>query len=396
MAIYVCFLFESREKIWGLTIPERIKRLLGPSVSILKDFSALRPEDKVLFFRADYLLDDRLIKYLFSAEKDLILVKKEAGKEIPLAARVSAPLASQVRGFFEGRAPCPPSLPQEELSQVSAAFFKQLRKFEPPFAIKVTPSNRKEAEKRLYDWSYKGVTDLVTKWLWPQPARYAVKLCVKLGLKPNHVTLFGAFLAVVAGYLFYRGHLVSGLVAAWVMTFLDTVDGKLARVTVTSSRFGHYFDHLIDLVHPPIWYILWALGTQKAGLYDLPYSISFLSLFLVGSYILERLVEGAFMARFGFEIFCWKPFDSYFRLFLARRNPCLLILTASLLLGEPAKGFLAVTVWMVLTALILLLRLLWALWVARGRPLKPWLAEIEKYSHKKRALRWFTRKVPSL
>ncbi len=394
MAKYVYFLQQRKEKIWGLTIPERVKRLLGPSVAILENLSSLKPEDDVFLLRGDYLLDDRLIKYL-SEQQNLVLVKKEAGREIPLAAKVSGDLALQVLAFFEKEGPLPPSIQVQDLSRVSTAFFKQLRKFEPPFALRLTPSNQAQLEKHLYDWSYKGVTDLVTKWIWPRPAQLVVKLCVKLGLKPNHVTFLGAFLVVLAGYLFYKGHLGLGLLVAWFMTFLDTVDGKLARVTVTSSRFGHYFDHLIDLLHPPVWYILWALGTQKLALYSLPYSISFLSLLLIASYILERLIEGAFMARFGFEIFCWKPFDSYFRLIMARRNPCLLILTASFLFKRPAEGFLAVTIWMIITCLVLILRFLWAVIEARHKPLKPWLAEIEKYAHKKRAIKWFTRKTSS-
>ncbi len=394
MAKYVYFLSVREERIWGLTIPERIRRLLGPQVTPLADLSSLTPEDEVFFFRGDYLLDDRLIKYLAQSQ-NLALVKEESGREIPLAAKVSGELAPQALAFLEGKAPPPPSLKVEDLSQVKAAFFQQLRKFEPPFALKLTSSNRENLERRLYDWSYKGVTDLVTKWLWPRPARYAVKLCVKLGLKPNHVTFFGALLVVLAGYLFYEGRLGLGLLAAWFMTFLDTVDGKLARVTVTSSRFGHYFDHLIDLVHPPIWYILWALGCQKLGLYDLPFSISFLGTLLIAGYILGRLVEGAFMARFGFEIFCWKPFDSYFRLITARRNPCLLILTASYLFKRPAEGFFAVTLWTVFTSLVLLVRLLWALFEARKGPLTPWLSEVEKYAHKRRALKWFTRETLS-
>ena len=41
------------------------------------------------------------------------------------------------------------------------------------------------------------------------------------------------------------------------MTFLDTVDGKLARVTLTSSPFGNVLDHSLDLIHPPFWYWAW-------------------------------------------------------------------------------------------------------------------------------------------
>ena len=57
-----------------------------------------------------------------------------------------------------------------------------------------------------------------------------------------------------------RGAFLSGLVCAWAMTFLDTVDGKLARVTLTSSRIGDVMDHGLDLVHPPFWWWAWGIG----------------------------------------------------------------------------------------------------------------------------------------
>ncbi len=391
MARYVYFYGKDQVKIWGLTVPERLKRLLGSQVKELKDPSQLTPEDEVFIFNVDYLLDDRLVKYL-GTQPGLLVYQKEGPKEIPLAAYVSAPIFAETLAYFEGRGPLPQGVKTQLLREISAAFFKQLRKFEPPFALPVSEKNRDFLERRLYDWSYKGVTDLVTKWLWPHPARKVVKWCVKLGLKPNHVTFLGFILVVLAGYLFYQGHLGLGLIAAWLMTFLDTVDGKLARVTVTSSKFGHYFDHLIDLIHPPIWYILWGVGVERWGLNN-PLPVSLLGTLLIAGYVLGRLVEGAFLARFGFEIFCWRPFDSYFRLITARRNPCLIILTVSYLLGQPQYGLLATTCWTVLTSLVLLFRLALAWWQGRKRPLTPWLAEIEKYRAHKLALKWFTREA---
>ena len=390
MARYLYFVGKDRVKVWGLTVPERLKRLLGPETQEIESPENLRPEDEVFVFNVDYLLDDRVVKYLTS-RKDFLLFKKEGRKLIPLAAHVTGKDLSKALSFFAS-GNLPQGLEARALGEISAAFFKQLRKFEPPFALKLTEENRAQVERRLYDWSYKGVTDLVTKWLWPRPARLAVKLCVRLGLKPNHVTFLGAILVVLAGYLFYQGHLGLGLLAAWFMTFLDTVDGKLARVTVTSSRFGHYFDHLIDLIHPPIWYILWGLGAERLGA-ESPLPLSLLSWLLVGGYVLGRLVEGAFMARFGFEIFCWRPFDSFFRLVTARRNPCLIILTGSYLLGRPELGLLAVTFWTVLTSLVLLLRLLQALWEARKGPLVPWLSQVDQYPSHSLARKWFTREA---
>ena len=49
------------------------------------------------------------------------------------------------------------------------------------------------------------------------------------------------------------------------MTFLDTVDGKLARVTLRSSPFGNVYDHSIDLIHPPFWWWAWIVGLPAAG-----------------------------------------------------------------------------------------------------------------------------------
>ena len=59
---------------------------------------------------------------------------------------------------------------------------------------------------------------------------------------------------LLATYLFWHGWFLSGLAFAWGMCFLDTVDGKLARCTLTSTKLGDVFDHGIDLLHPPFWY----------------------------------------------------------------------------------------------------------------------------------------------
>ncbi len=145
------------------------------------------------------------------------------------------------------------------------------------------------------------------------------------------------------------------------MTFLDTVDGKLARVTVTSSKFGHYFDHIIDLIHPPIWYVLWGTGLGISHFEFSGMSLSTAYWLIVLGYAAGRLAEGVFLAWLGkFGIFCWRPIDSYFRLITARRNPCMVLLTAGLLVGRPDWGLFAVTIWTAGTSVFLIIRLLMA------------------------------------
>ena len=384
-------------KIWGLTPRERIERVAAAAGTgrILNTLDDLDDKDTVLILRGDYLHDDRLIHYL-AETPGMVVQAGEGPEQATVAAHVSADSAPQVLRAMEGNTPCESmgGVRLQSLEELSLAYRQTTRKSEPVFALPVSAENRRDLEKRLFEWSYKGVTDLITKWLWPVPARWAVGQCVRLGLRPNHITFLGLLLVILAGVLFARGQYGWGLLAGWMMTFLDTVDGKLARVTVTSSRFGHYFDHIIDLVHPPIWYILWGVGLAGAWPAGLGFSLHTVLWTIVIGYVAGRLAEGLFKWFFGkFGIFCWRPADSYFRLITARRNPNLVILTVSLFVGRPDLGILAVAFWTVATSLFLAARLAWAAYArSRHGPLSSWLMDAHFCSSGNTlAVRWFTR-----
>ena len=154
-------------------------------------------------------------------------------------------------------------------------------------------TNRERLEATLYGNAYKGITDLVTKWLWPRPAMHGVRLCARLGLSPNMVTGFGLALMLATSVLFLNGYYVWGLLLGWLMTYLDTVDGKLARVTVQSSRIGHALDHGMDAIHPPFWYAFWGLSLAHV---DSGFGLEladYLGL-VIGGYVAGRVAEGAF------------------------------------------------------------------------------------------------------
>ena len=235
----------------------------------------------------------------------------------------------------------------------------------------MTQDDVRAVEKRLFQGSYKGVTDLVTKYVWPAPARVVTRWCAVAGITPNQVT-FASFLLVLAAFwLFWIGQFGWGLAAAWAMTFLDTVDGKLARVTLTSSKLGNVFDHGIDLIHPPFWWWAWLVGVQ-AGPYPPPNSALILGV-IVGGYVLQRMLEGVFLARFKVEMHAWRPFDSFFRLITARRNPNLLLLTPAALVGRPDIGLALVAAWTGLSLLVHLIQVLQALAAPRGQ-VTSWLS----------------------
>jgi phosphatidylglycerophosphate synthase len=173
------------------------------------------------------------------------------------------------------------------------------------------------------------------------------------------------------------------------------VDGKLARVTVTSSRFGNVLDHGIDLVHPPLWYAAWGIGLSPPWSGFLPLS-ALLWLMLAG-YVCGRLCEGVFHLWIGrFSMFLWQPLDSFNRLITARRNPNLILLTVSWLAGQPGAGLGAVVAWHLLSTAFLAFRCLQAWRVrARGGVLQPWLERIDPVRDRHQlAVRVFTR-VPA-
>ena len=399
MGLYIYFSHQSPVQIWGLTSQQRIERVLINTAisSTANEFDSLSDSDSVLILRGDYLFDDRLIKYL-AATPNITLQLNENQQEVTIAAHVPARYARQAYNIIEGKGIVDslPDIQNQTLATLSISFQEQLLKFEPPFVLPVTADKQMELEQRLFDWSYKGITDLVTKWAWPRPACSIVRHCVRLHIRPNHVTLVGLLLAIFAGTFFAYGQYGWGLLAGWLMTFLDTVDGKLARVTVTSSKFGHYFDHIIDLVHPPVWYILWGLGLSNGQFDTLGFPLSTLFYLILIGYVAGRLIEGSFQLFLGrFGIFCWQPIDAYFRLITARRNPNMIFLTLSYLIGRPDLGLLAVVFWTVATTIFLLLRLMLASYVRFSQgPLKSWLSDADQPKYDKSlAVRLFTKHI---
>ena len=409
MSCYIHILDKTPIQLWGLSSSQRIRRELEWELSSLKgkdsalvsaapiefvdDLQQIPADGEVILFRGDYLYDVRIITNLIGAANTLLQVSED-GAGVTVAAHTGAATAAQVLEHIRGN---DQELPGKFNIETPDTLVPQtqirLKKAHAAFVLPINKENSRDLERHLFKTSYKGITDLVTKWVWPTPACWVTRLCVRVGLRPNHVTALSWVLAILAGLLFYQGELVAGLLTGWLMTFLDTVDGKLARVTVTSSPLGNYFDHILDLLHPPFWYLAWGLGlaTFDPALLNVDLN-TMVTLIFVG-YIAGRLMEGIFstwIARFGF--YSWRPIDSINRLITARRNPCLIILTVSLLPGRPDLGLEAVTLWTLASSLFLLVRLVMGIYsrVTSG-PLQSWLTKIDpNRSNQSRLARWFT------
>ncbi len=150
--------------------------------------------------------------------------------------------------------------------------YDELRKRERPFVLPLDPADPEPVERAAYDAAYKGVTDALTLYLWRKPAFYLTRWAARAGLSPNFITLVGAVLCVLAFFLFWRGEYWLGVLSGFIFMVLDTVDGKLARCTGASSKWGGCIRPR-HRPHPPSLLVLgvaaWARGVWPSARPDL-------------------------------------------------------------------------------------------------------------------------------
>ncbi|MEM7488886.1 MAG: CDP-alcohol phosphatidyltransferase family protein [Pseudomonadota bacterium] len=238
------------------------------------------------------------------------------------------------------------TLPETALDDLPR-FMVKLRR-DVSFTLKAMPdAAQRDALERDQFWrNYKGSTDFLTRWVFPPFVWPATRFCARNRIHPNAVTLVGIALCIAAIPLFAAGLWLPGLLAAYAMMILDSVDGKLARLTMTDSKIGDVLDHGTDIVHPPLWYIAWAVGLGATGL-DHPLGLATIWLFVF--YVADRLVLMVAKWRFGCGLHAVTPLDGAVRTWIARRNTNVAIFTIGLILGLGEGAFYGVTAWQGLT-----------------------------------------------
>jgi phosphatidylglycerophosphate synthase len=353
-------------RVFALDAHMRACRLAGKAGLECADEPA--PDRPAILASLSYAWDPVWLRLLLERPGSVLLLH---GKPV-LAHAPAAEANGAAEAILTGRVPERLEPIHSESAKVG---YDELRKKERPFVMPLDPANPEPVERAAYDASYKGVTDALTLYLWRKPAFYLTRRAAQAGLSPNAVTAIGALLMILAFWLFWIGDYWLGILSGFVFMVLDTVDGKLARCTGTSSKWGEVFDHGIDLIHPPFWWWAWAHGLAPYGRPLEPvYETMLLAVIVIG-YIAQRVIEGLFIYYFKMHIHVWRPVDSWFRLITARRNPNMVILVIALLFGRPDTGFELVALWTIVSLMFHALRLAQAkARIYQGRPVVSWLA----------------------
>ena len=314
------------------------------------------------------VIDPRLIAFLLKSARPALASRGEGGQRA-VALRLDPEQAEAIPADAADLAAVADALvaagriaPVDEAA--FPAYVDKLRRSLPYWLHSVTDAaTRKRLERQMFWENYKGSTDLLTRWVYPPIVWPLVLMCTRLRIHPNVITGVSIAFTIAAVPPFAEGHWLLGFFCAYAMSVLDSVDGKVARLTLTDSKIGNLLDHGIDQVHPPFWYFAWAWGLGARTPADPLYQAAIL---LILFYLADRIVLAAAKRRLGFALHAATRLDGQVRSYIARRNITMTIMAFALLLGQGAAGFWIVTAWQGLTFAWHAARTIWLGFISRS------------------------------
>jgi len=295
--------------------------------------------DPLLVLSGDTVVDTRVIRHLCNVGGSFAFVSGE-GAERGAALRLEGDLPGLAEAGPDLVAVAEYAIESGAARDFSDSDFDphltMLRRVLPPYLFRVTDeASRDRVERFLFRSNYKGSTDFLTKYVYPPLVWALVRPLARWRVHPNWVTAIDYVATFAAMPFFLAGSWVPGMALAYLMSVLDSVDGKLARLTYTSSRLGEILDHGLDIVHPPIWYMAWG---YSLGGGDLSSATFRASLWMLGFYVADRIATGIFKARTGRSVHGFTPLDEKVRTFISRRNVNMALFTFALLLDWALPG----------------------------------------------------------
>jgi phosphatidylglycerophosphate synthase len=257
-----------------------------------------------------------------------------------------------------------------------AGFIRKLRRTIPYYLFRVESREKAaQVEKFMFWANYKGSTDFFTRYVYPPLVWVLLVPLARARVHPNAVTIFSIILALGAIPMWAMGEtwtFWTGFAMAYGMSVLDSVDGKLARLTFTDSRIGNRLDHGLDMVHPPFWYLAWAYGIGGGALYW-GSTLGSATVLVVVFYVVDRLILKIYPRFFQRAFHTHSRLDGRVRTFIARRNITLPMFMVGYALEFDLEAFYLVTAWQIVTALYHGMRTFWILAIDRAqlRNVKP-------------------------
>ena len=296
---------------------------------------------------ADLLIDQRLFAWLAAQETDVML---SSGAGIPAefvahlhsgSLDAASPQAAGIRVVTVG------SLP---------AYWETMHGEVPLHLHRVaSAADAERAWQILLDHVQRRTLDLPARYFDPVFENMLVRRLAPTAITANQVSAVTTVLGFVVCALYTVGWLRVGVVLAIFVEVLDGVDGKLARVTRTTSRMGEY-EHVFDFFYENSWYLGLGRFLSRHG-----FPFAWTAALLMVAFDLTDNIVYAVMDKMGRSLDNASPFLARFRLVAGRRNIYTWLFLLGFFLGEPAYAFYLGIAWAGITAAV---HATWGIWQA--------------------------------
>ncbi|PKL35093.1 MAG: hypothetical protein CVV44_23495 [Spirochaetae bacterium HGW-Spirochaetae-1] len=386
----------AKQKIWGMTLLERNVRIFSQneniseiyiltdrSITLRDDYykwnkkpfteihnvSQIKGNGKFIFADANLVFDERLIDNClkknnvfvdFANNREGMFIVSDFSYET-----LNFILNSNLEQLKEKYAPYKTADMEK--------YILKLRRIQEPFLLYIkNRADVKFAEDLSFKRSYKGVTDIVTQYVYPPLIKRLVKLTSPTNITPNQITYVSMFLSFGSVPLYYYGSFALAIASGIIMSILDSLDGKLARLTYRTSDSGDKLDHFSDIIYLSLWYI--CIGLFLANAFpEQATTIHVWNVVLNTCYFADRITTGLFKKIYKYELHDFNSIDRFFRRIQQRRNiTLLLLLTGYFVPGGFLSAFLFNTAWMLISFGFHLYRFIFlaVFQLVSGRPLE--------------------------
>ena len=287
---------------------------------------------------ADFLIDPRVFAWLSMQNEDVMLTSCGGG--------TAEPAARLARKTLDAAAPQSAALKRVAVSSLPS-YWEAMHGDVPLHLYQVTDDTSAEVGwKILLDHVQKRTLELPAQYFDPTFENLLLRRLAGTSVTANLVTLATGLLGFVVAALYYSGWLRVGVLLAIFVEVLDGVDGKLARITWTTSRAGEY-EHILDFFYENSWYLALGLHLRHGSPYALKAAL-LMMLFDLADNVAYSLMD----VRLGPKLDNASPFLARFRLIAGRRNIYNWLFLVGFFLGFPNYAFFLAVVWAGITAAI--------------------------------------------
>jgi phosphatidylglycerophosphate synthase len=287
---------------------------------------------------ADFLIDQRLFAWLATQTEDVRLTSCEG--------RSAAPAVRLTSKTLDAAAPQSVDLKQVAVSSLPS-YWKAMHGEVPLHLYQVTDeASAQEGWMILLDHVQKRTLELPAQYFDPTFENLLIRRLAGTRVTANQVTLVTALLGFVVAALYYAGWLRVGVLIAIFVEVLDGVDGKLARITCTTSRAGEY-EHILDFFYENSCYLALGLHLRHGS----PHALK-AALLMILFDLTDNVAYSLMDVRLGLSLDNASPFLARLRLIAGRRNIYNWMFLVGFFFGFPNHAFFVAVVWAGITAAI--------------------------------------------